>query len=295
MMRIFLRLIGQGVMGLCINPWAQILTLSAVVLVSFLVGLFLMAITTLDYQLSMVKGETSFLIYWKSGQNQEEITEQWKDINHLPGFLFSKTYTPEEALKEMETLLGHTATPRNFAFLAENNPLPATAQVTFSPGTQEYESWLKETSQYLWNLPGVERVVVTPLRDELGQAWRTVNTYVMRPVILFLTILLGLVVGNTVRLAFLGKAHEIEILQIVGAFNWYIRLPLLVCGAVQGLAGSALALVILRFIHLQIRDVLNFPPLMMEIQFLTPEITVLMLAIPTLMGVLGGWVGMKHL
>jgi cell division transport system permease protein len=266
-----------------------------VVLVSFLVGLFLMAITTLDYQLSAVSGETSFQVYWTPGQNQTEIGEQWKDLRHLPGFLLARTYTPEEALKEMEKRLGHTATPRNFAFLSENNPLPSTALLTFSPGTQDYEAWLKETSQYLWNLPGVERVVVTPLRDELGHAWRTVNTYVMRPAILFLTLLLGLVVGNTVRLAFLGKSHEIEILQIVGAFNWYIRLPMLVCGAVQGLAGSALALVILRFIHMQIRDVLNFPPLMLEIRFLSPEVTMLMLAVPTLMGVLGGWVGMKRL
>ncbi|MDR1242086.1 MAG: permease [Deltaproteobacteria bacterium] len=294
MIRTFFRLVGQGFMGLCINPWAQILTLSAVVLVSFLVGLFLMAITTLDYQLSVVSGETSFQVYWRTGQNQVEIDEQWEDIKHLPGFLLSRTYTPEEALKEMENRLGHTATPRNFAFLSENNPLPATALLTFSPGVREYETWLKETSQYLWNLPGVERVTVTPLRDELGQAWRTVNTYVMRPAIFFLTLLLGLVVGNTVRLAFLGKSYEIEILQMVGAFNWYIRLPLLVCGAVQGLAGSSLALVILRFIHIQIRDVLNFPPLLMEIQFLTPEMTALMLAVPTGMGILGGWVGVKR-
>lgn len=294
MIRIVLRLMGQGITGLVVNPWAQILTLSAVVLVSFLVGLMLMAITTLDHQLSMVSGETSFQVYWRAGQSQQEINEQWQDLVHLPGFLHAKTYTPEQALREMEKRLGRSASTKNFAFLSENNPLPATALLTFAPVDQEYAPWLQETTQHLWGLPGVEQVSVTPLRDELGQAWRKVNNFVMRPAILFLTLLLGLVVGNTVRLALLAKSHEVEILQMVGAFNWYIRLPLLVCGAMQGLAGSALALVILRFIHMQIRDTLNFPPLLMEIRFLPPEVILLMLALPTLMGIIGGWIGMKR-
>ncbi|MDL2307368.1 permease [Desulfovibrio sp. OttesenSCG-928-C06] len=294
MTRTILRLMGQGVMGLSINPWAQFLTLSAVVLVSFLVGLMLMAITTLDYQLSTVSGETSFQVYWRPGQSQDEVIEQWQDLVHLPGFLHAKTYTPEQALREMEKKLGRNASAKNFSFLAENNPLPATAILTFAPGEQEYDSWFKETMQHLWGLPGVEQVTATPLRDELGQAWRKVNNFVMRPAIVFLTLLLGLVVGNTVRLALLAKSHEVEILQMVGAFNWYIRLPLLVCGAIQGLAGSALALVILRFIHMQIHDALNFPPLLMEIRFLPLEVILLLLAVPTVMGVVGGWVGMRR-
>lgn len=295
-MRTVLRLLKQGLFDFSINPWAQLLTLSAVVLVSFLVGLFLMAITTLDHQLSTVSGETSFQVYWRPGQNTEEVQAQWQDLRHLPGFLHAKTYTPEQALKEMEGRLGRGLT-RNLSFLADNNPLPATALLTFSPDyadEQAYEAWFAETRKHLWSLPGVEQVSVTPLRDELGQAWNKVKTFVVRPAIVFLTLLLGLVVGNTVRLALLGKSNEVEILQMVGAFNWYIRLPLLTCGAIQGLAGSSLALVILRIIHMQIRDVLNFPPLLLQIRFLEPEIVLLMLFVSTFMGVLGGWVGMKR-
>ncbi|MDR2892061.1 MAG: permease [Deltaproteobacteria bacterium] len=301
MPRIILRLIGQGILGLSINPWAQILTLTAVILVSFLVGLFLMAVTTLDHQLSMASGETSFQVYWRPGPDQaqsDEISRQWQEIQDIPGFLHGRTFTPEQALKEMESRLGRNSTVKDLTFIAENNPLPPTGLFAFSPPQDvqnlDYGIWIKDTSQKLWDLPGVEQVSVTPLRDELGQAWRKVNTYIMRPVIVFLTLLLGLIIGNTVRLALLSKSHEVEILQLVGAFNWYIRLPLLVCGAVQALAGSAIALVLLRFIHMQIRDVLMFPPLMLEIRFLTPEMILLMLAVPALMGLLGGWVGLKR-
>lgn len=294
-MRMIPRLIKQGVLDFSIHPWAQLLTLSAVTMVAFLVGLFLMAITTLDRQFSTVSGETSFQVYWRLGQNPEEVRAQLNDIRHLPGFLHVRSFTPEEALREMEKRLGRTAAAaKNFSFLAENNPLPHTALLTFSSGDLDYESWFNNTSRYLWKLPGVEQVSVTPLRDELGQAWRKVNAFVMRPAVLFLMLLLGLVIGNTVRLALLRKSNEVEILQMVGAFDWYIRLPLLVCGALHGLAGSALALIILRFIHLQIRNALNFPPLLLEIRFPSFEIVLLMLAVSTVMGVVGGWVGMKR-
>ena len=294
MIGVVFRLIRQGLRDFTLNPWAQILTMVAVTLVAFLVGLFLMLITTLNYQLSTMKGETVFQVYWRPGTDLNAVGEQWAEMRRLPGLFSAQTYTPAQALKAMEDRLGRSASSKDFPFLTDNNPLPATALLTFVPQDENYEKWFHETGNYLKSLEGVERVASTPLRDELGQAWRKVNSYVMRPVILFLTLLLGLVVGNTVRLALLAKTREVEILKLVGAFNWYIRLPLIVCGAVHGFFGSALALVMLRFIHMQIKDVLFFPPLMMEIHFLTFETSVLLLLVPTLTGIVGGWIGLKR-
>jgi cell division transport system permease protein len=292
-MQTILRLLRQGAQDLGINPWAHFLALTAVTMVAFLVGLVLMAIITLDDHLGTVRGETVFQVYWRPGADQKIITEQWQNIRHLPGFALLKTYTPAQALKEMEEKLGRSATSKNYPFLAENNPLPPTALLTFVPKEHDYERWFTETSKYLRELPGVERVSSTPLRDELGEAWRKVNSYVMRPAILFLTLVMGLIVGNTIRRSLLSKSQEVEILQLVGAFTWYIRLPLMVCGAILGFCGCALALIMLRFIHMQIYDALSFPPLLMEILFLPLEIIALMLFISTCMGVAGSWLGLR--
>lgn len=292
--RMVLRLFRQALRDVTLNPWAQLLTLAAVTLVAFLVGLCLMAVTTLDHQLNTSRGETVFQVYWRPGTDQSKVDEQWQRLRLLPGCAHLRSYTPREALRELEGRIGRNSSARNFPFLNENNPLPATALLTFTPDAQDYDRWLAETTSHLAGLEGVERVASTPLRDELGQAWRTVNSYVLRPVILFLTLILGLVVGNTVRLAMLSKAQEVEILRLVGAHNWYIRLPLLVIGGLQGLAGSVLALFLLRFVHMQIDQALNFPPILMEIQFLSLQTTALMLAVPALLGVAGGWVGIKR-
>lgn len=293
-MRVILRLLRQALRDVSLNPWAQLLTLAAVTLVAFLVGLFLMAITTLDHQLTVIKGETVFQVYWRPGLEQKLVNEQWQQLKMLPGFAHMQTYTPAEALRELEERIGRNSSSRNFPFLLQDNPLPATALLTFTPAEDDYERWLGETTSYLARLPGVERVSSTPLRDELGQAWRKVSSYVLRPVIIFLALVLGLVVGNTVRLALLSKSQEVEIMRLVGAFNWYIRFPLLVIGGLQGFVGSALALFILRFIHLQIQNVLNFPPILMEIKFLSASTIAFMLLIPTVLGIMGGWVGIKR-
>ncbi len=294
MSRTVLRLARQGVRDLALNPWAQIFTLAAVTLVAFLSGLFLMALTTLNYQLGTTRGETAFQVYWRPGTSQEMIEEQWRDFHLLPGFSNLRTFDPKEALQELGRRLGRKDDPEKaFPFLAAKNPLPATALVVFAPRETDIERWLAETTDYFRNLAGVERVAATPLRDELGQAWRKISRYVMWPSVAFLALVLGLVVGNTIRLSLLARSQEIDILQLVGARNWYIRLPLAVGGALQGLLGGGSALVLLRLVHMQVRDVLNFPPLLMEIRFLSWETALALVLVPTVMGVVAAWTAVR--
>ncbi len=298
MIRILFRLVLQGFRDLGLNPWAQALTLAAVTLVAFLSGLFLMALVTLNHQLGTVRGETAFQVYWKTGSDMAAVRSQWDGVRHVPGFVRIQTFTPEEALKSLSQRLGRTektgnALARSFPVLGEKNPLPPTALITFVPKDENFEIWLTEVTDYLKTLSGVERVAATPLRDELGQAWRKISRYVMWPSIGFLCLVLALVVGNTIRLSLLSRSQEVEILRLVGAFTWYIRLPLLVSGAAQGALGGCFALALLHFMHGRIKDVLNFPPLMMEIRFLPLELAVLLVAVPALMGIVGSWTAVR--
>jgi cell division transport system permease protein len=296
MIRMVCRLLVQGVRDLRLNPWAQVLTLAAVTLVAFLSGLFLMALVTLNHQLGTVRGETVFQVYWRPGTAMSAIRGQWNDMRHVPGFTKLQTFTPEEALKNLGQRLGRSgrSLAADFPFLADQSPLPPTALVTFAPRDDNFDSWLEEVARYLRNLSGVERVAVTPLRDELGQAWREVSHYVMWPSIAFLCLVLALVVGNTIRLSLLARGPEVELLKLVGAFNWYIRLPLITGGAVLGAAGGSFALALLHLMHGRIRHVLDFPPLLMEIRFLPWELCLLLVFVPLLMGIAGSWIAVQE-
>lgn len=296
MSRVVLRLLWQGVRDLSLNPWAQLATLGAVAMVAFLSGLFLMALTTLDFQLGMVRGETAFQVYWHPGTDMAQIREQWEKYPHLPGFQQARTYTPDEALRELGMRLGRSGgtLEGGFPFLAEKSPLPATALLHFAPDDMEIERWMADTAGFLTGQPGVARVVTTPLRDELGRAWRTVSRYVIWPSVAFLALVLGLVVANTVRLSLVARAHEIEILQMVGAFTWYVRLPLVTSGALLGFGGGGMALALLKLVHTQIGDALNFPPLLMEIRFPGWSLAVSLVLIPGLMGAAASWLAVRR-
>ena len=52
------------------------------------------------------------------------------------------------------------------------------------------------------------------------------------------------IIGVTIRLTLLQRAREIHIMRLVGATNWFIRGPFLLEGALKGLMGGVLALLL---------------------------------------------------
>jgi cell division transport system permease protein len=60
-----------------------------------------------------------------------------------------------------------------------------------------------------------------------------------------MAIVLGLsavvLIANTIRLAIYARRDEVAIMKLVGASNWFIRVPFLLEGMIEGVVGAALA------------------------------------------------------
>ena len=81
-------------------------------------------------------------------------------------------------------------------------------------------------------------------------------------------------IGNTVRMAVFARRKEIAIMKLVGATNWFIRVPFLIEGVVEGLIGSVaavLAIFGMKFLFIDpLRGEINFVPTWID----TPEILI---------------------
>ena len=291
MTRTLFRLVVQGLKDARHHPLSQLMTLAAVGLVVFLAGLFLIFLNTLDSELAAEQGEVVIQVYWRNNMDNNVLHAQWEELAHLPGLTTWQTYTPEEALTALAQRLKQSA-GMDISALAAKNPLPPTAIMHFSPADGDQAKWREETITYLEKLPGVAKVQLNPLREEAGRTWREISRKIMLPAICMLSGILALVVGNTVRLSLISRRTEIEILKLVGARNWYIRMPLITTGALSGLVGSLIGMALLRLVYWRLEG-LAIPPLLAEFKFLSIWQCALLVVIPMAMSIIGSWAAVR--
>jgi len=56
-----------------------------------------------------------------------------------------------------------------------------------------------------------------------------------------------LLILNTIRMAIFARRREVAVMKLVGATNWFIRIPFMLEGMLQGLAGAGVAIVFMWF------------------------------------------------
>ena len=167
-----------------------------------------------------------------------------------------------DAIKNIETALEKNKAVKDFIFVSkedalsnlsdasankdvlnalEKNPLPDAFFV--EPTSLDLASILGLKAD-ISKLDGVQDVV-------LDSAWIKRLNYLLtlgKNAMLILACLLGFimvaVIGNTIRMQILTQLAEIELSRLIGATNSFIRRPFLYAGALYGLIGGLLALII---------------------------------------------------
>ena len=60
----------------------------------------------------------------------------------------------------------------------------------------------------------------------------------------------GVLILNTIRMAIFARRREVSVMKLVGATNWFIRIPYITEGFVQGLIGSGVAMLAVTALHI---------------------------------------------
>jgi len=296
-MRIIGHLLVRGIKNLAENKGAQVLTIGAVTLVAFLCGFFMLVLFNFQQIIGTTQNKVQFQIYWERGVPLSEVHKDWEQIASWPVVKSIKTFAPEQALQMLTQTFSDdesSSSSEYVSILADNNPLPPTALVEVElsvysdAGRSEGADQAKTLLDRLKSLPGVDRVNFNPLQVDLARTWLKIVHAVVWPLIVFLLSLMGMVVGNTLRLFHLSHQEEVEILNLVGASRAYIQLPILIAGALQSLIGGCLALIMLKLTHLVAQKMLYVPPFWLKISFLPLPYVGIFLAVLILVGIISG-------
>lgn len=77
-------------------------------------------------------------------------------------------------------------------------------------------------------------------------------------VVIIVAILTITIINNTIQLVIQSRKDEIEIMRLMGVSNWYIKIPLIMQGALYGFLGAAFALIPLNVVQNMLNNVHKF-------------------------------------
>lgn len=100
----------------------------------------------------------------------------------------------------------------------------------------------------------------------------------------------GVLILNTIRMAIFARRREVSVMKLVGATNWFIRIPFITEGFIQGLLGSGVAILAITALH-------TWYPLHNEFALSTRSLwgsNVIVLAVGVVVGSVGSAVAIRR-
>jgi len=223
-----------------VNNLRRNLTLSIAALLTVVVSLSLVGISLLVRQAATnasgrFRGEIELIIFMQPEAQQSQIKAVDTSLQANPEVKKATFVNKAQAYAEAKVLLKDQP-----YLLSELTPaiLPTSFKVV--PVNPDFASVAAIKNVYA-NEPGVRTVVSA---DDTIKALQKVTTKINAGVIVASLFLLGaalMLIFNTIRTAMFARRREIEVMKLVGATNWFIRVPFILEGLIQGVVGGALA------------------------------------------------------
>jgi len=219
-----------------------------------------------------------------SNSNKKKIELLFNSNDKIDSTIFVSRDQAWESFRDKFSSKSNFVTSLNF------NPLPDSYTLRFASGPDRLIN-IRNFSEKIKNENGVESV-------EYGEKWisrfEQFMIFLRGFILVFGVVLFSgmiLIISNTIKLSIYSRKDEIDLMTLLGATNQYIKVPLLLEGILQGVSGSLLALISVKFIHLYIvfwfQGSLESVFRGLELQYLTKPIIFSVISTGIIVGVLG--------
>ncbi len=263
-------------------------TLTMVLMLSLLAGFFVLQ-NVLLASLSFVEQKVEVVAYVQNTATQDQVDALVAKVQAMPEVASVQFVSRDQALADFRAQLAAQGRSDLTANL-ESNPLYASVNVKLRNPAQ-----LDVVATALHDEPIVRSVInIQALVDRVLTFTGIVRTAGVVILAVVGMIVLFIIV-NTIRLAVVARAEEIEIMRLVGASDAFIRWPFVFEGALVGLFGALITLGLL----LDAADLVSqavvgfFNVLPIELGSVGRDTALLVLGTGLGVGVLGAWVSVR--
>jgi cell division transport system permease protein len=252
-----------------------------------LVGFSLMLRSAVSNATERWQGGIEFVVFLHPDATQEQIDVVGQSLRESPEVESVTFFDKQAAYEEFKGFFGEQP---EMVDSVTPEILPTSYRVV--PAVKEADL-VQQLGERFQDQPGVLEVVFA---HETIRVLQDFSSWVTGVVLLIAVILLlsaGLLILNTIRMAMYARRREIEVMKLVGATNWFIRVPFMLEGLVQGVIGAVLAIGLLAGLWPFFQDSLPDPEefaLLQGFEASTPE-TVLIYALIGVIGCIVGAVG----
>jgi cell division transport system permease protein len=283
--------IKRAVQGLWRNAVMSLAaTITLILMLLLLSGLVIM-LSGLQAGIQFVEQKVEVIGYINDGVATERIVELQDRLESLPEVASVDYVTKDEALEQFRRDLAAQG-KEDLTRFTNTNPIPASLNVKLRDPrvAGDVVDVLQEPPGVISEVQETEKVVDAIVT--ISGVLRTIGLIVL--VMVGLTVLF--IVVNTIRMAVMARADEIEIMRLVGASDAFIRWPFIFEGLFVGLLGAAVTLALLGLaaepISQATATIVSQVPVGFDAQ-LAQQLTVMVLASGLALGGIGAYISVR--
>jgi cell division transport system permease protein len=219
------------------NPLLSMATIVVVVVAVALVGGSLLLRQGVSNATSRWQGGIEFIVYMNPDASPEQVDAVSRALDESPQVDSHVYLDKDAAFAEFQELLSEDQP--ELVDLVTPDVLPTSFRV--KPVTPESEV-VDALVQQFGQQSGVYKVVAAT--DVIRKIQRISNlmSVGIALVAVVLTSAAMLFIGFTIQTAVFSRRREIEVMKLVGATNWFVRVPFMLEGVVQGIVGAMLGI-----------------------------------------------------
>ena len=249
--------VATAITNLWRHPTQSASAIFAMVVMLVVLNGFLIVVNDLSLAVDALEQKVNLIAYLREDAPPSAGPILTDRVERARGVIEARFVSKEDAMVRLREDLADRA---DLIDMVSGNPLPASVEVRVDDVTQ-----LREVAASLRTDPAIEEVILP--EDAIDNLVRLARATRVggAVVIIGFALVTTLVVGNVIRLAVFARRHEIELMRLVGATDWFVRWPFLLEGVMYGAIGAALSIGIvvgsLPWVEGAVRDVFRFLPM----------------------------------